>query len=1172
LKSNANIIHFETSREGTTIQRFSVSSSNSPIAHLNRNIIENETETGKSQRRNIRKKMSMSPEKAAPSATGFRSTVNTVRNEKKWVSPFRQSQNTPTAATTTESSPAAEKKAVQSPKPKEDGHTAAAVKKERETNGVPANGKKVIVEPIIDLGGGLKMPESKILAIAKEKLSKDLQTIDDKATEQKRLKELKHQKKLELEALKDQNKVNSRFAKFKRKLDFEKNKFSNDHQQKVTELEGAIASYDKQIADFDKKTHDEIDAHQKDHEEKSAAADEKLAKDKETTILDADTKEKEHLDTIHNHVISQKRAEISSRVLHAQRSEYELKLELLQLQLAQNEREVAKQQGVTGEHSAIKEDLETKVKDLQDAIAENDAAIAKSKESDSATEADLRASEEELEDSKARVEELKQKLIEVRAGAPDRATRLVDAKKKRHEYEEEQERLKLEEEERKKKEEEERKKREEEERIAKAKAAEEAKIAADKKAEEDRIAKEHAEEAAKVAALQKAREDEEAKTAKALADERVVEEATKRLEQDEIANTAVEKSAEPAENQSSKIPATAVASSAAAGTAIASSVAAATSAGPAETSSKLGTATAKAVSPSNETPKASNEEKKKRRVSGFFSVFKRKDKDADVEDESKATKSKSKSKAPLAAAGVVVAGATAVAATGAAIASSTAHKAADGTGNVVTSATGSLPVSKPAEIAQTTDAPTTAEALTPVLTPESEEARTSQVVKSAVVESATEPLELSGPTPPLDNVTDTELKPRIVEEGITPVVATASENLNISHNELTSQKANKDGDILAAVTGAVSADYVKPDSGVTTAALTGFPTPPSTAPQETNEGLPVPSGSENKEALSKDADSPNVAPQISASSGSTKELSSREVTPEPVAGTGKNAKKNAKKRAAKKKKKAAAAAILPASSTPAVAAGAIVGASAEDQPEPVQSKSFETQEDEKSSAVAPTEEEPKIGYVEPKPVEIPDDQKFFPVADVSPVSHAQELTKESTEPENHPSTSGSGDNGVLETAGLAAAIGAGVVATDADAGLSGKKDESFPTLDPKVAGRVEPASQPQVKNEVINHMPEKAAVAKTSSSSPTTEKKGFFKRFLSHPSKSSPSTSPNATPATNSGVPKAAATGGTTTTAAATSISTSKPTEGTSKSVATDFENDSLYSYREVIVEEEVEI
>jgi hypothetical protein len=1108
----------------------------------------------------------MSPEKAASSATGFRSTVNTVRNEKKWISPFRQSQSAPAAPTTTESSPAAEKKAVGSPKPKEDGDTAAAVKKEHETNGISANGKKVIVEPIIDLGGGLKMPESKILAIAKEKLSKDLQTIDDKATEQKRLKELKHQKKLELEALKDQNKVNSRFAKFKRKLDFEKNKFSNDHQQKVTELEGAIASYDKQIADFDKKTHDEIDAHQKDHEEKSAAADEKLAKDKETTVLDADTKEKEHLDTIHNHVISQKRAEISSRVLQAQRSEYELKLELLQLQLAQNEREVVKQQGVTGEHSAIKEDLETKVKDLQDAIAQNDAAIAKSKESDSATEADLKASEEELENSKARVEELKQKLIEIRAGAPDRATRLVDAKKKRLEYEEEQERLRLEEEERKKKEEQERKKREEEERIArekkeeeeniaKAKAAEEAKIAAKKKAEEDRIAKEQAEETAKVAALQKAKEDDEAKAAKALADEQA-EEVTKRLEQDKIANAAVEKSAEPAESQTSKIPAAAGAGAVTAGT----------SAGPAETSSKLGTAASKAVSPSNETPKASKEETKKRRVSGFFSVFKRKDKDADVEDVSKATKSKSKSKAPLAAAGAVVGGATAVAATGAAIASSAAHNAADGTGNVVTSATSSVPVSKPSEIAQTTDRPTTAEALTPVLTPEAEVAPTSEFVKSAVVESATEPLKPSGPAPALDNVTGTEFKPGIVEEGITPVVATTSEKLNVSHEDITSQEATKDGYIHAAVTGAIPADYVEPDSEITTAVLTSLPTPPSTAPQETSKGLSVPSGSENNEALSKDADFPNVAPQISASSDSTKELSSREVTPEPVAGTGKNAKRNAKKRAAKKKKKAAAA-ILPASSTAAVAAGTIVGASAEDQPEPVQSKSFETQEEKKSNAVAPTQEQPKIGYVEPKPVEIPDDQKFFPVEDVSPVSHAQELTKESVEPEDHASVSGSGDNGVLETAGPAAAISAGVAA----AGLSGKND-SFPTLDPKIAGRVEPASQPQVKNEVINHAPEKAAITKTSSSSPTAEKKGFFKRFLSHPPKSSPSTYPKATPATISEVPTAAAAGATTTAAAATAISTSKSTEGTSKSAATDYENDSLYSYREVIVEEEVEI
>ncbi|CAM9014559.1 unnamed protein product [Wickerhamomyces anomalus] len=423
--------------------------------------------------------------------SAFRQSVGSMTKKSKWVSPFRQQANAEANVSTTEkheksdsldtSAPASKKQKVDAEKKVVDRTINPKDLEKRlgelSTTAEASANKKIKPEDrIVDLGGGLKMSQAAIDKIARERLGKDLQQIDERASSQQKLRELKHQKKLELQALKDQNKVNSKFAKFKKKLDLEKKSITSEHDRKVKEIESSIASLDKQIKDFDKKTNKEIKQSIEDAETQTKTADEKLVDDKQKTTKEAADLEKEHLQTIHDHQISQKRSEITTRVLHAKQSEYELELELLELKLAQSNRELAKQQEHNTSHSGIKEDLEAQIATTKQAISENNAKIEQSENLQLESAKSLKSAEGELESSRKAVESLKVQLAELKAGKDDREARLQEAISKRKVYDEEQEQLRKEAEEKARIAEEERLRKEEEEKQRKAEEEERLRI------------------------------------------------------------------------------------------------------------------------------------------------------------------------------------------------------------------------------------------------------------------------------------------------------------------------------------------------------------------------------------------------------------------------------------------------------------------------------------------------------------------------------------------------------------------------------------------------------------------------------------------------------------------------------------------------------------------------
>lgn len=172
------------------------------------------------------------PKTATKPVSSFRQSVGSIGKKNKWVSPFRQQPASEVNASTSEkhekaessdtSVPATKKQKVAEDKnPVDKSINPKDLEKRLGALAATADNstlKKIKPEDrIVDLGGGLKMSQAAIDKIARERLGKDLEQIDERATEQQKLRDLKHRKKLELQALKDQNKVNSRFAKFKKK-------------------------------------------------------------------------------------------------------------------------------------------------------------------------------------------------------------------------------------------------------------------------------------------------------------------------------------------------------------------------------------------------------------------------------------------------------------------------------------------------------------------------------------------------------------------------------------------------------------------------------------------------------------------------------------------------------------------------------------------------------------------------------------------------------------------------------------------------------------------------------------------------------------------------------------------------------------------------------------------
>ncbi|KAH3682870.1 hypothetical protein WICPIJ_006152 [Wickerhamomyces pijperi] len=375
---------------------------------------------------------------------------------------------------------------------------------------------KQVLDHVIDLGGGLKMPQSAIDKIARERLAGHFKEIDERAKEQLELAALKEKKQNELEALKDQKKLNSKFAKFKKKLDLDKKVFADSHEKKVAAVESSITDVENNISDFHKKTHDDIEKANADHDVNTVEADKKLVEDKARTAQEAIDLEKKHKEDIRTSSLGQKKESIGLRVLEAKKSEYALQLELYELQLTQSERESSIKRATHEEYTAKHNGLLSKIDEIKQVIAENDTLIAEAQSGHEATLKQLENNKTELENTKDEVSQLEEELAKAEAATKDRATRLSDAQEQRKKWEIEQaaiaQKKKEEEEALAAKREQERKAKEAEEAERKAKEAEEAERKAKEAEEAERKAKE-AEEAERkaVEAEEKAKQEEEAR-------------------------------------------------------------------------------------------------------------------------------------------------------------------------------------------------------------------------------------------------------------------------------------------------------------------------------------------------------------------------------------------------------------------------------------------------------------------------------------------------------------------------------------------------------------------------------------------------------------------------------------------------------------------------------------
>lgn len=373
----------------------------------------------------------------------FRQTIDEAKDQdSSWVSPFRQQQKENQNESKQEAKvdnresfgkPPTEKE-LPNEEPKETTKASEAGSapngsdsKEKENDSTGTNSENVATEPVVDVGGGLKLPKNTILKIAKDKLSKSMDEIDQKAADTKKLSDMKKQKKKEVENLKDQNKMNSKFSIFKKKLDTEKKKFTNSQNAKIKQVEGNISFLDKQIDEFDTQKKQEMIDSQKAHEEQNAAADKKLVEDKDDVAKDAEMKEVQNLEVIENSQIHQKKNEIATRVLTAKQNEYDLKLELLEIQYAQNKFELEKQNGLNDERVGIKNELENKITLIKEQITKNNEQIEAAKVAEQAHLESLEESERALAAQKSQLSQTKIELAALKQAQKDRALRLSDA-------------------------------------------------------------------------------------------------------------------------------------------------------------------------------------------------------------------------------------------------------------------------------------------------------------------------------------------------------------------------------------------------------------------------------------------------------------------------------------------------------------------------------------------------------------------------------------------------------------------------------------------------------------------------------------------------------------------------------------------------------------------------
>jgi hypothetical protein len=433
----------------------------------------------------------------------------------------------------------------------------------------------------------------------------------------------------------------------------------------------------------------------------------------------------------------------------------------------------------------------------------------------------------------------------------------------------------------------------------------------------------------------------------------------------------------------------------------------------------------------------------------------------------------------------------------------------------------------------------------------------------------------------------------VVKEGEEPIVAVQATDENVTLEEISAEQAKTEDEVIAIVPeGDATLQKIEPTSSElppsASVAASSLPTPPQTAKEpvvqkdaaediapEKEETLPAGTYTEpaavvipeeqkftvSEEVLSAPVkDTLTTSPELKEASVSEPELlasttresevtsgvsTSRESTPEPASGLTKKAKKNAKKKAARKRKRAAAAAAT--ATAPAVIATGV----ATDSP----------------SVVPPAEEaegivEPEADtahYEEPKPVEIPSDQKFTALAlsedatavagkEVKVAENVEPITVESPFEAKFIGISGpSPSEGSFEKEGDFATPPA--ISDDLTAkGPEGVKVEeptpeiietatdslAFTTLDPKhpgetvdksvlaetgiVAGKeVEEISTP-VKDEAATPVSASSASKNVTPPQETSasSKPSFLKRFLSTSSKSSPKSSPVGTPVKSS--------------------------------------------------------
>lgn len=262
----------------------------------------------------------------------------------------------------------------------------------------------------VDVGAGLKLPNTDILDIAHSKVAPVLDNLDENAKEQqKKDKEYEAQKKAEL-----QEKHEAKLRKLKEKNAAKYTQKEQKYDSKIKELQDKITALETQIKSAREQHAKDLEELEKAHKESLEKEADKFEKDKEFLLKEHELLRAKKEKEIEQLIEDQKQTALDIRLTESRTAELESKSKVLELDIQDLEEDRADK---TAELNALQKKLEAEeanVADLRNALARTSEAIA----NESAKQAELDAI----------VEETKKKIAEVEAELGEYDTRLAALK------------------------------------------------------------------------------------------------------------------------------------------------------------------------------------------------------------------------------------------------------------------------------------------------------------------------------------------------------------------------------------------------------------------------------------------------------------------------------------------------------------------------------------------------------------------------------------------------------------------------------------------------------------------------------------------------------------------------------------------------------------------------